>query len=229
MSLPRPTACPDRARRSCRPGEIHARRCRSIGIQYHSFGSSLAIALALAGAPLGAQEEAARPSSNILTPNGGLMVWTLVIFGVLMFVLSKYAFRPITAAVAAREKALEDAIEQAKADRAEAGGSAAEQRQLLEQAHGDAQRLLAEARGRGGTVRQQLLEQAHAQQQEMLERARKEIDDERLRAIADLRREAVDLAIVGAGKVIEKNLDDADQPQAGRASSSRGSRRQAAR
>jgi F-type H+-transporting ATPase subunit b len=42
----------------------------------------------------------------------------------------------------------------------------------------------------------------------MLERARKEIDDERRRAIADLRREAVDLAIMGAGKVIEKNLDD---------------------
>jgi F-type H+-transporting ATPase subunit b len=178
------------------------------GIHTIRFGSSLAIALALAGAPLGAQEEAARPSSNILTPNGGLMVWTLIIFLILMFVLSKFAFRPITAAVAAREKALEDAVEQAKRDRAEAGDLLGQQRQLLEQAHGDAQRLIGEARGAGDRVRQQLLEQAHAQQQEMLERARKEIDDERLRAIADLRREAVDLAIIGAGKVIEKNLDD---------------------
>ena len=178
------------------------------GIHTIRFGSSLAIALALAGVPLGAQEEAARPSSNILTPNGGLMVWTLVIFLILMFVLSKFAFRPITAAVAAREKALEDAIEQAKRDRAEAGDLLGQQRQLLEQAHGDAQRLIGEARGAGDRVRQQLLEQARAQQQGMLERARKEIDDERLRAIADLRREAVDLAIVGAGKVIEKNLDD---------------------
>ncbi len=178
------------------------------GIHTIRFGSNLAIALALAGVPLGAQEEVARPSSNILTPNGGLMVWTLVIFLILMFVLSKFAFRPITAAVAAREKALEDAIEQAKRDRTEAGDLLGQQRQLLEQAHGDAQRLIGEARGAGDRVRQQLLEQAHAQQQEMLERARKEIDDERLRAIADLRREAVDLAIVGAGKVIEKNLDD---------------------
>ena len=178
------------------------------GIHTIRFGSSLAIALVLAGAPLGAQEEAARPSSNILTPNGGLMVWTLIIFLILMFVLSKFAFRPITAAVAAREKALEDAVEQAKRDRAEAGDLLGQQRQLLEQAHGDAQRLIGEARGAGDRVRQQLLEQAHAQQQEMLERARKEIDDERLRAIADLRREAVDLAIIGAGKVIEKNLDD---------------------
>jgi F-type H+-transporting ATPase subunit b len=173
-----------------------------------AFGPSLAIALAVAGVPLNAQEEAARPSGNILTPNGGLMIWTLIIFGFLMWVLSKYAFRPITAAVEAREKSLEDAIEQAKRDRAEAAGLLDQQRKLLDSAHADAQRLIGEARGAGDRVRQQLLEQAHAQQQEMLERARKEIDDERLRAIADLRREAVDLAIVGAGKVIEKNLDD---------------------
>lgn len=165
------------------------------------------VAVAGVVGPLHAQESGS--GGNILTPNGGLMVWTLVIFGVLLFVLSKYAFRPITAAVAAREKALEDALEQAKADRAEAAAHLAEQRQLLERAHGDAQRLLAEARTTGDTVRQQLLAQTHAQQQDLLERARKEIDDERLRAIADLRREAVDLAILGAGRVIEKNLDDA--------------------
>jgi F-type H+-transporting ATPase subunit b len=172
-------------------------------------GVGLVAALAVGAGPLLAQqEEATRANGNILSPSGGLMIWTLVIFGVLMFVLSKYAFRPITAAVAAREKALEDAIEQAKADRAEAASLLAEQRRLLDQSHGDAQRVIAEARSGAETVRQQLLEQARTQQQEMLERARKEIDDERKRAIADLRREAVDLAIMGASKVIEKNLDD---------------------
>ena len=170
-------------------------------------GSGVLAAVAGSAAPLSAQESGS--GGNILTPNGGLMIWTLVIFVVLLVVLSKYAFRPITAAVAAREKSLEDALEQAKQDRAEAAAHLAEQRQLLERAHGDAQRLLAEARTTGDTVRQQLLAQTHAQQQDVLERARKEIDDERMRAIADLRREAVDLAILGAGRVIEKNLDDA--------------------
>ncbi len=170
-------------------------------------GSGVLAAVAGAAGPLHAQESGS--GGNILTPNGGLMVWTLFIFAVLLFVLSRYAFRPITAAVAAREKSLEDALEQAKRDRAEAAAHLAEQRQLLAQAHGDAQRLLAEARTTGDTVRQQLLAQTHAQQQDLLERARKEIDEERMRAIADLRREAVDLAILGAGKVIEKNLDDA--------------------
>jgi F-type H+-transporting ATPase subunit b len=170
-------------------------------------GSGLLAAGGVVAVPAHAQGEAGS-SGNILSPNGGLMIWTLVIFLILLFVLSKYAFRPITAAVAAREKALEDALEQAKRDRAEAATHLAEQRQLLERAHGDAQRLIADARSTGDGVRQQLLAQTHVQQKELLERARKEIDDERLRAIADLRREAVELAILGAGKVIEKNLDD---------------------
>jgi F-type H+-transporting ATPase subunit b len=179
----------------------HVRHVAQVGSLFAAAGMAIAL-------PLNAQDESARASGNILLPSGGLMIWTLVIFVLVMFVLSKFAFRPITAAVAAREQSLEEAIEQAKRDRAEAANLLAQQRQLLEQAQGDAQRLIGEARGAGDRVRQQLLEQAHGQQQEMLERARKEIDDERQRAIADLRREAVDLAILGAGKVIEKNLDD---------------------
>jgi F-type H+-transporting ATPase subunit b len=171
-------------------------------------GPVFAAALAVSAPALSAQEEAGSGSGNILLPNAGLMVWTFVIFILVMFVLSKFAFRPITAAVEARERSLEESIEQAKGDRAEAANVLTQQRQLLDQAQGEAQKLIAEARGAGDRVRQQLLEQAHTQQQEMLERARKEIDDERQRAIADLRRQAVDLAILGAGKVIEKNLDD---------------------
>lgn len=162
---------------------------------------------ALSAGPLMAQEAGAG-KTNILSPNGGLMVWTLVIFVILMVVLSKFAFRPITAAVAAREKALEDALEQAKQDREAAATQLGEQRQLLERAHSDAARVVAEARAAADALRQGALEQTHVQQQELLERTRQEITDERGRAVAELRRQAVDLAILGAGKVIERNLDD---------------------
>jgi F-type H+-transporting ATPase subunit b len=145
---------------------------------------------------------------NLLSPNGGLMFWTLVIFLTLMAVLSKFAFKPITAAVAAREKALEDALEQAKRDRAEAAEQLAEHRQLLEKAHGEAQQVIAGARSTGDSLRQQMLEQTHAQQKDLLDRARKEIQEERDKALVELRNTTVDLAILGAAKVIEKNLDD---------------------
>ena len=150
-------------------------------------------------------EGAARP--NLLSPNGGLMFWTLVVFLLLLFVLGKFVFPKITAAVEAREKALEDAIEGAKRDRDEAAKYLEQQRQGIEAARADAQKILAETRSVGEKLRGEMLEQTRGQQQEMLERARREIDAERVRAIAELRREAVDLAIAGASRVIEKNLD----------------------
>jgi len=62
-------------------------------------------------------------------------------------------------------------------------------------------------------MKAELLEQTRVQQQELLERARRDIDAERDRAIAELRREAVDLALAGASKVIERNLDDSSNRQ----------------
>jgi F-type H+-transporting ATPase subunit b len=155
------------------------------------------------------QAESAEAKGGLLSPHGGLMFWTLAIFLVLWFVLSKYAFKPITAAVEAREKALEDAIAGAKADREEALRILEDQKKQIEAARGEAQKIIAEGRVVGEKLHSEMIEETRAQQQDMLERARREIDAEKTRAIAELRREAVDLAIAGASKVIEKNLDDA--------------------
>lgn len=159
-------------------------------------------------APLLAQEAEAHGPPNLLSPNVGLMFWTLMIFIVLLVILTRFAFRPMTAAVRAREDALEAAIAAAKRDREEAARLLEEQRKALDATRADAQRSIAEARTTGEKLRNEMLEQAKHQQHELLERARVEIDNERRRAIADLRREAVDLALLGAAKVIERNLDD---------------------
>jgi F-type H+-transporting ATPase subunit b len=158
--------------------------------------------------PLLAQEAEQHEPVNLLSPNTGLMFWTLLIFVILLFVLSRAAFKPLTKAVEAREKALEDAIQQAKADRDAAAKLLAEQVKALDAARAEAQRVVAESRTTGEKLRNEMLEQTKHQQHELLDRARVEIDNERKRAIADLRREAVDLALVGASKVIERNLDD---------------------
>ncbi len=150
---------------------------------------------------------------NLLDPNYGLMVWTLVIFVALLIVLTKFAFGPITKSVEAREQALEDAIGAAKRDREDSARVLAEHRAALDASRDEAQKIIAEARVAGDRVRADLVEQAHAEQANMLARARQEIETEKTRAIAELRREAVDLAILGAGKVIEKNLDDAGNRQ----------------
>jgi F-type H+-transporting ATPase subunit b len=148
------------------------------------------------------------PSGDLLSPAGGLMFWTLVIFLILFAILGKLVFPKITAAVEAREKALEEAIEGAKRDREEAARILAEQQKGIEAARVEAQKIIVEGRQMGEKVRATMLEDTHQQQQAMLERARREIEMEKENAIAELRREAIELAIAGASKVIEKNLDD---------------------
>jgi F-type H+-transporting ATPase subunit b len=152
-------------------------------------------------------------STGLLSPNGGVMVWTLVIFVVLLFVLSKYAFKPITKAVEEREKALADAIDAAQHDRDEANQLLQDQREQITAARDEAQKIIAEARAAGEQVRGKIIEQAHTETGDLLDRARREIAAERDRAIAELRLEAVDLAIAGASRVIGKNLDDASNRQ----------------
>ncbi|HEX6313313.1 MAG TPA: F0F1 ATP synthase subunit B [Gemmatimonadaceae bacterium] len=149
------------------------------------------------------QEEKA----DLLSPNGGLMFWTIIIFVLLLIVLSRFAFKPMLAAVEARERSLQKAIDDAKRDREESARVLAEHRAQLEAARGEAQKLIADGRATAEKLRTDLLEQTREQQQEMLDRARRDIETEKTNAIAALRREAVDLAIAGAGKVIERNLD----------------------
>lgn len=136
-----------------------------------------------------------------------LMFWTLVIFGLLYFILNKWAFPAVLGAVEAREKALADAIEGAKRDRDEAARLLQEQQKQIEASRGEAQKLIADARQVAEKSRAELIEKTRLDQQEMLARAQREIAAERDKAIAQLRREAVDLAIAGASKVVEENLD----------------------
>jgi len=160
---------------------------------------------ALGATPLLAQEG---EKVDLLSPNAGVMFWTLIIFVVLLVVLSRFAFKPLTAAVEAREKHLEEMIQSAKADRDEAARLLAEQQKALDASRADAQRVVAESRITAEKLRNDMMEQTKQQQRELLDRARGEIDNERKRAIIDLRREAVDLALAGASKLVERNLDD---------------------
>ena len=165
------------------------------------------IILALLQQTTVAPEESAQ-SGDLLTPNGGLMFWTLVVFLFLFFILGKFVFPKITAAVEAREKALEDAIEGAKRDRDEAARILADQQKQIEAARIEAQKIIVEGRQIGEKLRADMIEETHRQQQAMLERAQREIEGAKENAIAELRREAIELAIAGASKVIEQNLDD---------------------
>ena len=166
--------------------------------------------LAITAAPVLAQEaEHAGGQGGLLTPSGGLMFWTLIVFGLLVLLLGKYAFGPLTEAVRAREQSLRDALDAAKRDREEAAALLATHKAQLEASRNEAQKLIADGRVVAETLRTQMLEDTKKQQDEILARAKRDIEGEKTKAIEELRREAIDLALKGASMVIEKNLDDA--------------------
>lgn len=167
--------------------------------------------LVLSATSLLAQEHGAVEGGppNLLDPKVGLMFWTLIIFVVLLVVLSKFAYKPMLAAVEAREAALEKALGDAKRDRDAAAVLLAEQQKALAEARAEMQKALNDGRTAAETLRSEMLEKVKAEGADMLDRTRREMQAEKDKAVTELRREAIDLAISGASKVIGRNLDSA--------------------
>lgn len=151
------------------------------------------------------EEAAASPSP--LTVDGGLVIWTLVVFGLLLFVLKRSAWPVLLKAVRDREARLEQQIADAEKSRAEAARILEEHKKLLAGAKGEAQEILNHAKSAAEKEHAALIAKARDAADEQLARARREITEEKSKAVADLRREAVDLSMAAAAKLIDANLD----------------------
>lgn len=141
-----------------------------------------------------------------LTVEGGLMIWTVFIFLLLLAVLKRFAWPAILGAVEARENALEQQLAEAERNRVESAELLAEHKRLVAEAKGHAHGIIVEARELAEKERAAAMEKTKQEQQELLARARREITAERDRAVADLRREAVDLSLAAASKLIGERL-----------------------
>src|SRR5256712_1562888 len=139
--------------------------------------------------------------------NTGLIFWTLVVFGILLALLWKLGWPALLKAVEERERRIQQQPEEAERARAEAARLLAEHKRLIAAARAEAQELIAQAHTVAEKERAALLAQAREQYEQLLDRARKEIEGEKEKAILELRREAVDLSIAAASKLIEANLD----------------------
>jgi len=144
-----------------------------------------------------------------LTVNGGLGLWTLVVFRLLVVVLGKAAWPTLLQTVREREQRLAQQIAEAERNRAAAAELLEQQKKLLQDAKGEAQDIVKRAQGAGEKEREALLVRARHEYEDLLARAQKEIGEERDKAVQALRREAVDLSIAAASKLLEAQLDTA--------------------
>lgn len=139
--------------------------------------------------------------------NEGLIIWTLVVFGLLLLLLWRFGWPAILKAVEERERRIQQQLEEAEGARAESARLLEEHRQLIAGARAEAQELVAKARAVAEKERETLLARAREEYEQLLARARKDIEAETEKAILALRREAVDLAIAAASKLLETTLD----------------------
>ncbi len=154
------------------------------------------------------QEAEQHGPASPFEPEFGLIFWTLLIFGVLFFVLKKYAWPPIVAATEERERKIAHQLEEAERMNAESQAALEEHKKLLAGAKDQASALMSEAKNLAEKEREGLLAKTRQDQEQMLDRAKREIAAEREKAIAELRQEAVDLSLAAASRLIDSNLDD---------------------
>src|ERR687891_2515907 len=150
-------------------------------------------------------------SDNFLViPNVGLMIWTLIAFGITMLILKRYAFPRIGEALDKRANAIRDSVEAAERQRREADELLAEYRKRLTEARQQADDIVARARRAADTVKSQATDEGHARREELVAAARKDIEIETRRSLERIRKEVADLTVTATEKVTRKSLDAED-------------------
>jgi F-type H+-transporting ATPase subunit b len=151
---------------------------------------------------------AANPLIQIIP---GLMIWTIVAFAITLWVLNRYAFGPVQKLIDDRRDRIRRSIEEADRAREEARGLLEEHRALIGQAKGQAEEILAEARKIADSQRERLRGELEEDRQRRLDETLRQIEQAKIQALGDIRRQVGELAALATEKITRKTLTDADQ------------------
>jgi F-type H+-transporting ATPase subunit b len=149
--------------------------------------------------------------SFLVTPNVGLMIWTLLAFGITLWILWKLAFPRIGEALDRRQKAIEESIDTAERTKVEADELLREYRERLKEAREQADEIVTRARKAGDNLESESKADALRQREELMEQTKRDIQQETNRAIQEIRNEVADLTVLATEKVTRKTLTDDDQ------------------
>ncbi|HWZ02439.1 MAG TPA: F0F1 ATP synthase subunit B, partial [Mucilaginibacter sp.] len=145
---------------------------------------------------------------DLVSPNPGLILWTAITFLILLFILRKYAWKPILKAVTDRENSIESALLKADAVREEMARLTSENEDLLKQARAERDLILREAKQLKDHIISEAKETANVEGTRMIERARLEIENQKALAMADVKNQVATLSIDIAEKILRKQFED---------------------
>jgi len=149
--------------------------------------------------------------SFLVSPGLGLMIWTLVLFLITMWVLSKVAFPKIQEALDKRAEAISESIDAAERQRKESDALLSEYRARLAEAREQADDIMARARKAAETAESEAATAGREKREELVEAAKRDIEAETRRSLDQIRQEVADLTVLATERVTRKSLNDEDQ------------------
>jgi F-type H+-transporting ATPase subunit b len=169
--------------------------------------ANLVIAATEGGGGAAKEEEG---GNFLVTPEIGLMIWTLIAFGITLLILRRLAFPWIAGKLDERRKAIEDSIDHAERTRKEADELLQEYRERLKEAREQADDIVTRARKAADRLEDEAKSDAKQTREEMMAETRREIEFETRRAVDEIRREVANLTVLATEKITRKTLDDDD-------------------
>ena len=148
---------------------------------------------------------------NLLTPDKGLLIWTIVTFAVLVLLLSKVAWKPLLLALKEREDGIRKAIGDAASAKQTAEQLQVRLEQELAQAQNKAAGMISQAQAEGQKLREQMLKDAQAESQRLTEQTKRQLEEEKTKLSRELKQEVAGLSIRVAEKLLRHSVNAKEQ------------------
>ncbi|AFU68795.1 ATP synthase B chain AtpF [Psychroflexus torquis ATCC 700755] len=145
---------------------------------------------------------------DLITPEYGLFVWQVVVLFVLIFLLTKFAWKPVMKAVGEREASINDALASAERAKEEMANLKADNEKLLQQARAERDEMLKEAQDMKKSIISEATEDANEKSERILEKAQITIQSEKKQALLEIKSQVAELSVQIAETVVKKQLDD---------------------
>ncbi len=149
-------------------------------------------------------------NNPLVQPDPGLAIWTIITFLVLLWLLAKFAWRPLLRALEARQETIRKSLDDAQQARRELERLNQESAQILRNAHAEAESILAKSRAEAEKVREEIKQKARTDADGIIREARRQIETETGRALRQIRSEIADLSVAIASRLIQRNFSKED-------------------
>jgi F-type H+-transporting ATPase subunit b len=146
----------------------------------------------------------------LVQPDPGLFIWTIVTFLVLLALLAKFAWKPLLDALESRQASIRKSLDDAAQARQDLERLRQDSEQIIREARIEAESIITKSRGDAERLRAEMKEKARAEADAVVRNAERQIQLETTRALQQIRTEAVDLSVMIASKIIQRNLSKED-------------------